>query len=58
MANKAEDLNQAIVNKVESILKNTDFIDTVRIVIEGNRGEVPSITYCIKEFVTPGEDND
>ena len=58
MANKAEDLNKAIVNKVESILENTDFIDTVRIVIEGNRGEVPSITYCIKEFITPEEGDD
>ena len=60
MAIKYKEINQniAIVNKVKRVLASTDYIDTVRIVIEGSRGEVPTITYCIKEFITPDEDND
>ena len=53
MTSKAETLNQAIVNKVDSILKNTDHIDSIYITIEGNRGEVPTITYKIKELIFP-----
>ena len=56
MANKeAYNANDAIVNKVQSILNNTNFIDSMTIVIEGNRGEVPTIGYNIKEFVVPKE---
>lgn len=55
---KAETLNQAIVNKLDRILKNTDNVDGLYIIIEGNRGEVPQITYKVKEFITPPEDND
>lgn len=55
MANKAEDLNQAIVNKLDSILANTDCVDGIYITIEGNRGEVPTITYKIKELIVPEE---
>ena len=60
MANKAENLNQAIVNKVNSILANTDHVDGIYITIEGNRGEIPTITYKIRELIVPDdyEDND
>ena len=50
---KAENLNQAIVNKVDSILSNADCIDSVYITIEGNRGEIPTITYKIRELIVP-----
>ena len=53
MAQKAENLNQAIVNKVDSILTNADCIDSMYITIEGNRGEVPTITYKIRELIVP-----
>ena len=55
MAIKADNLNDAIVEKVKSVLDNTDFIDSIYITIEGNRGEVPTIRYTIKEFITPQE---
>lgn len=45
----------AIVEKVQSILKNTDIIDSMTIVIEVNRGEVPAIRYNIKEFIVSKE---
>lgn len=50
---KAKNQNEAIVKKVEKILVSTDFIDTVRIVIEGSRGEIPTIQYNIKEWIVP-----
>jgi hypothetical protein len=50
---KALELNRAIVNKVSSILNNTTYVDSARIVIEGARGEVTTIHYSIKEFITP-----
>lgn len=55
MNNKADNLNDAIVEKIQSILDNTDYIDSMYITIEGNRGEVPTIRYTIKEFVVPKE---
>lgn len=55
MANKAETLNKAIVNKVDSVLNNADYIDSVYITIEGNRGEVPTITYKIRELIVPDD---
>lgn len=55
MAIKADNLNDAIVEKVKSILDNTDFIDSMYITIDGNRGEIPTIRYNIKEFITPQE---
>ncbi len=51
----ADNLNGAIVEKIQSILDNTDYIDSMYITIEGNRGEVPTIRYNIKEFITPKE---
>lgn len=53
MAQKAENLNQAIVNKVDSILNNAKHMESVYIMVEGNRGEVPTITYRIKELIVP-----
>ena len=55
MENKAETLNQAIVNKVDSVLNNAEHIDSVYITIEGNRGEVPTITYKIRELIVPDD---
>lgn len=55
MAKKAETLNQAIVNKVDSVLNNADCIDSIYITIEGNRGEVPTITYKIRELIVPDD---
>ena len=55
MANKAEILNQAIVNKVDSVLNNAKHLDSVYIIIEGNRGEVPTITYKIRELIVPDD---
>lgn len=52
---KAKNQNEAIVKKVEKILASTDFIDNVRIVIEGSRGEIPTIQYNIKEWIVPDE---
>lgn len=51
MSNK--DKNKAIVNKIEKILNNTDYVDSARIVIEDARDEVVTIQYSIKEFITP-----
>ena len=55
MTSKAETLNQAIVNKVDSVLNNAEHIDSIYITIEGNRGEVPTITYKIRELIVPDE---
>jgi len=51
MSNK--DKNKAIVNKIEKILNNTDYVDSARIVIDDARDEVVTIQYSIKEFITP-----
>lgn len=58
MSNKAETLNDAIVDKVKRVLDNTDYIDSLYITIEGNRGEVPTIKYTVREFITPKEDTE
>ena len=55
MENKAENLNQAIVKKVDSVLNNAEHLDSVYITIEGNRGEVPAITYKIRELIVPDD---
>ena len=55
MENKAENLNQAIVNKVDSVLNNAEHLDSVYITIEGSRGEVPTITYKIRELIVPDD---
>lgn len=56
MSTKADNLNKAIVRKLEKVLDNTDLITDMKITIQGHRGEAPMITYEISEFiVTEGE---
>lgn len=45
--------DEAIVKKIESILKNTNFIDFAEIRISIARGEVTEIRYNIKELIAP-----
>lgn len=52
---KADNLNDAIVEKIQRILDNTDYIDSMYITIEGNIGEMPAIRYNIKEYIAPKE---
>lgn len=56
--NKAKALNEAIVNKLDSVLRNTEFIDGMYITIQGERGVMPTITYKITEFITPNNTPD
>lgn len=53
--------NDSVVNKLKSILDNTDYIDYATITIKIARGEVSEIRYNINEFITPdneeGEQN-
>ena len=49
-ANRSKD---AIVNKLKSVLDNTDYIDYATITIKIARGEVSEIRYNINEFITP-----
>ena len=54
MANKeAYNVNDAIVEKVRSILNNTDCISGMCIMIDGSAGETPTIRYNIKELIVP-----
>ena len=56
MSIKADNLNKAIVRKLEKVLDNTDCITDLKITIQGHRGEDPMITYEISELiVTEGE---
>lgn len=50
--------DEAIVKKVESILKNTSFVDSASIIISIARGEVTEIRYNIKEFITSEDDGE
>lgn len=52
---EAQTLNEAIVNKLDSVLKNTEFIDSFYITIQGERGVIPTITYKITELIVPKE---
>ena len=56
MTEKAKTLNEAIVNKLDSVLRNTEFIDSLYITIQGERGVIPTITYKITELITPNDD--
>ena len=54
MANKkVYNLSDAIVDKVQSILNNTDCIENMCIMIDGSVGETPTIRYNIKELIVP-----
>lgn len=46
--------NDSVVNKLKSILDNTDYIDYATITIKIARGEISEIRYNINEFITPG----
>ena len=48
--------NEAIIEKVKKILDSADFIDSAEIFISIARGEVTTIKYNIKEFITPEDD--
>lgn len=50
---KHQEINQAIVKKVESILNNTNQIRDMKIEITGSLGTAPSIKYEISEFIIP-----
>jgi hypothetical protein len=54
--NEAENLNQAIVNKVDSILSNTKSIMSMEIVIKGDVCTCPTIRYDITERILFGDD--
>lgn len=56
MSIKADNLNKAIVRKLEKVLDNTDFITDMKITIQGHRGEAPMITYEISEFIVTEEE--
>ena len=45
--------NDSVVNKLKSILDNTDYIDYATITIKIARGEVTEIRYNINEFIAP-----
>ena len=45
--------NDSIVNKLKSVLDNTDYIDYATITIKIARGEISEIRYNINEFITP-----
>lgn len=49
-------LDIAIVDKVESILKNADDIVKIHIGIFGGAGELPAIRYSIEETIRPAVD--
>ena len=57
---RGEKLNKAIVDKVESILANTNCPTEVKIEIEAKVGVAPYIKYQIEEFIVvdDSEDND
>lgn len=52
---KAEELNKAIVDKVEKVLANTDCPTDVKIMIEAKVGTAPLINYQIEEFIVVEE---
>lgn len=45
--------NDSVVNKLKSVLDNTDYINDATITIKIARGEVSEIRYTISEFITP-----
>ena len=57
---RGEKLNKAIVDKVDSILANTNCPTEVKIEIEAKVGVAPYIKYRIEEFIVvdDSEDND
>ena len=58
MSNKADNLNKAIVRKLDKVLDTTDCITDLKITIHGHRGEAPMITYEISEFIVTEEETE
>lgn len=56
MSIKADNLNKAIVRKLDKVLDNTDCITDMKITIQGHRGEAPMITYEISELIGTEEE--
>ena len=54
----ADRLNRAIVNKVESILQNTEHITALNIIITGEAGVIPQIRYNITEDILWRDDDE
>ena len=52
---RGEKMNKAIVDKVESILNNTDCPTEFKIEIEAKVGVAPYIKYRIEEFIVVEE---
>lgn len=48
---KCEKINQAIIDKVKSVLDNAEHIQTVHIYIDGQEGNAPLIRYDITELI-------
>ena len=55
---RGEELNKAIVDKVESILTNTNCPTEVKIEIEAKVGVAPYIKYQIEEFIVVEDSED
>lgn len=51
MSIKADDLNKAIIRKLDKVLNNTEIVTDMKITIQGHRGEAPMITYEISELI-------
>ena len=49
--------NEAIVEKVKSILDNAGFIDEGTITIVISRTEITDIKYSIKEYIIAGDED-
>ena len=50
---REKDKERAILEKLEKVFDNTDFIDEATITIKIARSEITTFQYCIKEFITP-----
>lgn len=48
--------NEAILEKVKSILDNAEFIDEGTITIKLSRNEITDIRYSISEYVIPEDE--
>lgn len=51
------DIQKAVMKKLESIFENTQFIRSVEIEIKGSTEEATTIRYNIEEVICPDERN-
>ena len=54
--NGAKTLKEAILKKTESILENTQYVESMYINIRHKTGEIPTINYSITELIAPEDD--